>query len=656
MMMLPLGDPAGAGAAQAIEIASERFARLPNGRPSTPDDLLALLVLATQETPPAESADPRFVGAKVQLQKLGLGTDLVLGGADRVGLYLLCVWRVGGEKSPTLETRMRALGSDPKETMRSIWQRTMRLWSRVEEVRSDVHARCIELEKELEPLLPDGLRLRPHQLEPVLRARDSGFRHLFGDDMGLGKTIEILASIVLLGKDAFPMVIACPLSMVGKWAFDCKRWLAKLDPLVHTLNASCDVKSLRMQHADRLILIGSYQQVVRHQEQLQVMRPGMVIGDESHYLANWDSARTRAFVRARSLASHVLLATGTLMPNGRHREAYAQLKIINPNIFQHLVPVDPDNPRRKRGDWFPFARKFCGPKLVFTGGKDKKGNPKTATSYDGRSNEVDFGVLLNRCQTRRTKPEVFGTTGLPSKSRFMIPVQINEKDRMALARERDAVRAKIQSKAREIEDKLCGHGVRDEVVSERVKKVVMSEAVTLISKLRVKLGLIKARWSVGRVDELLSEGHKIVVFCWHNEVAEDAADRYRKKGFSVLLGTGKSSGAARAKIVAEAESGTHDVVVLTSAYREGLTLVAYDWMLMLERWWKSGDEQQAEDRIYRIGQTRDVGIEFIVIPGTYDDAVGELQEWKEAGQAQAQGSADVRTYEWVMREEEAAWM
>jgi hypothetical protein len=645
--MLPFHDPAGTASSEVIGLAESRFEALPNGRPSSVEDLLALLILSTQ-TEADEDPNPRVVAAKVQMDKLGFGSKLTLSPEDQLGLYQLALWRLEQRESLGIRRLLLSRGHEPRAVVRALWQRCVGLWKKVERNRAELAKRCAALEAELEPLLPSGLALLPHQLEGVLRARDSGFRHIFGDDMGLGKTVEILACALLMGNDAFPMLVSCPLSMVYKWKVEAAKWLAKVNPELVTLDRKVHVPTLFAEMGDRpFMLVGSWQAPAYHQQLLQTRHLGLVVGDESHYISNWEAGRTQGFIRSRRRARAVLLATGTLMENGRHREAYSQLKAMNPDCLQHLRQPN-EAGELPKGDRYPYLYRYCGPTKVFVGKRDKEGNPVPVTQFDGRSNEVEFGCLLNRHVTRRTKVEVFGPEELPPKSRYVIPVPISDAQRMGFARTRDQIAAKVRAKAKEVEDHLVAHSVRPAVIEQKVKKVTQSEAVRLISALRLQIGREKAKWSKVRINELLAEGHRPVVFSWHNEVAELAAEAYAKKGVSVLLGTGSSTGRAREKIVAAAEAGEHDVVVLTSAYREGITLTAYDRLMMLERWWKPGSEQQAEDRIHRYGQQLPVAIEYLIIPGTYDEAIGELQVWKERGQVQSQGSAEERVYQWLM--------
>jgi len=461
-------------------------------------------------------------------------------------------------------------------------------------------------------------------------------------------TIEMLTCALLLGDDAFPMLVCSPLSMVGKWKSEALKWMSRRDIVVRNLGRDAGPKKLLDEtRGRRLVMTGTWSQLVAHEGEIRDAKPGLFIGDESHYICGWESKRTQAAIRCRSSFGSVLLGTGTLMPNGRHIEAYPQLKMVAPNLFARFKPERQFEEGLPRGDRPGFMKHFCGPQTLFLG-KDDKGNVRKATSYKGRSNEVEFGHLIAGVMIRRTKSEVFGDDGLPPKTRYAIPVEISDAQRMRLARARDQIKAKIQKRAIQIEKELIAEGLPDDAIEQRVKRTLSSEAVTLMSELRIKLGLIKADWSKQRVKELVSEGHRPVVFGWHDQVIRKAAAHYEKLGLSVLLGTGGTTGRQRDRIVAEAEKGTHDVVVLSSAYREGITLITYNRLIMLERWWIPGHEMQAEDRIHRMGQLRDVAIEYPLIPNSYDDAVGELQVWKEQGQHQAQGSAQERAYQWLM--------
>ncbi|CAG8521499.1 4910_t:CDS:10 [Dentiscutata erythropus] len=69
----------------------------------------------------------------------------------------------------------------------------------------------------------------------------------------------------------------------------------------------------------------------------------------------------------------------------------------------------------------------------------------------------------------------------------------------------------------------------------------------------------------------------------------------------------------------------------------GLNLTAADQCFIMDPWWNPSIEDQAVDRIYRLGQTRPVSIFRFVIENTIEDRVIELQEKKRSMVSQAFG-------------------
>jgi SNF2 family DNA or RNA helicase len=60
----------------------------------------------------------------------------------------------------------------------------------------------------------------------------------------------------------------------------------------------------------------------------------------------------------------------------------------------------------------------------------------------------------------------------------------------------------------------------------------------------------------------------------------------------------------------------------------GLTLTEANHVVHLDRWWNPAVENQATDRVHRIGQTRVVQVRTLVAPGTVEDRIDELLEAK----------------------------
>ena len=60
----------------------------------------------------------------------------------------------------------------------------------------------------------------------------------------------------------------------------------------------------------------------------------------------------------------------------------------------------------------------------------------------------------------------------------------------------------------------------------------------------------------------------------------------------------------------------------------GLNLVGADMVIHLDPWWNSSVQNQATDRAYRIGQTKDVYVVKLICKDTIEEKVVKLQELK----------------------------
>jgi SNF2 family DNA or RNA helicase len=62
----------------------------------------------------------------------------------------------------------------------------------------------------------------------------------------------------------------------------------------------------------------------------------------------------------------------------------------------------------------------------------------------------------------------------------------------------------------------------------------------------------------------------------------------------------------------------------------GLNLTGANHVFHYDRWWNPAVEDQATDRAFRIGQTRDVQVHKLLCAGTLEERIDELIESKKA--------------------------
>jgi hypothetical protein len=84
----------------------------------------------------------------------------------------------------------------------------------------------------------------------------------------------------------------------------------------------------------------------------------------------------------------------------------------------------------------------------------------------------------------------------------------------------------------------------------------------------------------------------------------------------------------RGQIAQDFQNGLFQVLVVTQAAKEGLTLTRANRAYFVERYWTPADEAQAEARIWRIGQTRPTTNYYLLVPGTVDQKMADIIDRK----------------------------
>jgi len=428
--------------------------------------------------------------------------------------------------------------------------------------------------------LPEGVSLYDFQQVGVAYALVTG-RCVIGDEMGLGKTIQALT--VLAVKNAFPATVVCPASLKGNWKREIERALP---------GRSVKVLSGRKASADQLdadIVIVNYDILSAWEPTLGA--PQALVLDESHYAKNKDAARTKA---ALALASRVpedgvvLALTGTPLLN-RPQELLAQLQILG-----RLADIT--GPANKPEGKFLF--RYCGPE-----------NNGYGYTFTGASNTEELNTRLRgTCLIRRLRADALGTNDT-----VRIPAYMSLNGAL--------------DEYRKAESDFIGYLKETEGVAA-ANKARQAEAIARLTKLRVLCGLAKVPATIEWIENWLdsNEGKAIVVFAWHREVQQALVAAF--PGSAYILG-GQSVKVTEAQKERFQAGGTRVIVCSIQAAKEGHTLTAASDVLFVEQPWNPGTQQQAEDRVNRIGQVAKQCFAYSALAeDTVDEMVYELIETK----------------------------
>ena len=442
--------------------------------------------------------------------------------------------------------------------------------------------------------LADGLF--PHQIEGVafLLGRR---RAILADDMGLGKTRQAIVSLRHITPGGRRLVV-CPASVKRNWA----REISLVSPDAPTLIV--DGTSPVSPAAEWVII--NYDILARHVDDLLTVPWAALVFDEAHYLKNHTSARSKlsrqltATAAAATRALVVQLLTGTPLTS-RPRDLFVLLQLAAHPLGRSFLS---------------FAKRYCAA---------EKGEYGWKTG--GASNIEELTVQLHGVMLRRTKDDVLA---LPPKLRSWLPVEVPS-----------GTGARAIKKVFEL---LAGKdsrpvASRDEALRRRGK------LLAFLIEARQELAIAKAPATLDFVRGAIDQGEKVIVFSCFDDPIQKLA---KELDAQAVVVTGKTPAAMRQTLVDRFQNDD-DVCALVAniiAGGTGFNLTAATQVVFNDLDWVPTNHWQAEDRAYRIGQTRTVNVTYFVAKDTIDDFVQAVLETKAAlvtaiveGEALAPGSS-----------------
>ncbi|KAK4272432.1 hypothetical protein QN277_020993 [Acacia crassicarpa] len=144
---------------------------------------------------------------------------------------------------------------------------------------------------------------------------------------------------------------------------------------------------------------------------------------------------------------------------------------------------------------------------------------------------------------------------------------------------------------------------------------------------------------------------KSVVFSQFRKMLILLEQPLKAAGFKTLRLDGTMNAKQRGRVMEEfATGGTEGPMILLASLKAsgtGINLTAASRVYLLEPWWNPGVEEQAMDRVHRIGQKEEVKIVRLIAKNSIEERVLELQEKKKQlakeafGKRRAKGNREV---------------
>ena len=498
---------------------------------------------------------------------------------DRLEKFLEDKWNESYEEA-------RALGQDIYNQLREIPQVKSYMKDRAARIAISGAAALSDdsvvasIKEKFIGLFPEGLELYPFQYVGVQFAELSGGRCLIGDDMGIGKTIQAIA-YAAIHPEQWPVAVVCPANVKFNWEKEVNTWLPAAT--THVVRKGAEP----IPENKDFILI-NYDLMKKQSDNLLDYGIKMVVFDESHYLKNKKAQRTEASLSFAETCESVLCLTGTAVTN-RPIEFFTTLNLLRPAEF----------PSRHR-----YGVRYCG------GQQQYIGYNRHVWNYDGASNTEELHNRTRDFCIRRLKKEVLAE--LPDKIRSIHSV---EPTRDELAAYKETHDSWMQQYAH----------------YKQAGGMPAGFVLNMLTDLRHQCGKLKVGQTIKWVDEYKEQNPDtpLVVFFHHKDVGAALMESFKKK-YNVAGIVGGTAAHIRQQRVEQFQAGKLDIMLCsTLAAKEGITLTAADTVVFIEREWVPGWEEQAEDRINRIGQEADtVWATYISVKGTIDEKFDRVIEDK----------------------------
>ena len=453
--------------------------------------------------------------------------------------------------------------------------------------------------------------LFPHQVEGVafLLGRR---RAILADDMGLGKTRQTIVSLRHVAP-AGPYLVVCPASVKRNWAREIE--LVAPDTSILVIEGTAPVA------ATATWVVVNYDILGRHRATLEQVVWAALVFDEAHYLKNHTSARSKiardVTDRASAQAPHPLtvqLLTGTPLTS-RPRDLFVLLQLVQHPLGRSFLA---------------FAKRYCAAEKGEFGWKT-----------GGASNIDELTVQLHGIMLRRSKDDVLA---LPPKLRTWLPVTVPsttgaraiQKVLSLLTRKlaREGDRSRPVAPVGPVPAAADGAQMQGRegtgAVSARERDArKRGRLLAFVTEARQALAVAKTPSTLDFVRGAIEQGEKVIVFsCFDGPIQKLA----RELGTAAVVLTGKTPGALRQDVVDRFQKDEQVRVFLANiiAGGTGVNLTAATQVVFNDLDWVPTNHWQAEDRAYRIGQTRTVNVTYFVAENTIDDFVHAVLETKAA--------------------------
>jgi non-specific serine/threonine protein kinase len=413
-----------------------------------------------------------------------------------------------------------------------------------------------------------------------------GFGACLADDMGLGKTVQVIAFLERIRVESGGKVLLIiPASLIGNWQKEIERFAPEMTVCVlhgKESNIESDDKDAPF------LYITTYGMVVRL-EKLREIQWDVLILDEAQAIKNPGTKQTKTIKQIN--AKTRIAMTGTPIEN-RLSDLWSLFDFLDAGLL----------------------------------GSAKEFTDFTKRIKESSSDYAKLRTIVNPFILRRLKTDKDVISDLPEK--------VEKKEYASLSKKQVVLYSKLVKELKTKLEEAEGIGRKGLVLASIMKfKQICNHPDQYLG-----LGEYKSEQS-GKFEQLQNiceniyqKRERVLVFTQFKEMTDVISDFlekiFNRKG---LILHGGTSVKKRGDMVEQfnGEEYVPYMVLSLKAGGVGLNLTAANHVIHFDRWWNPAVENQATDRAFRIGQTKNVMVHKFVTEGTIEEKIDLMIEEKQ---------------------------
>ncbi|TAG94583.1 MAG: helicase [Oscillatoriales cyanobacterium] len=415
-------------------------------------------------------------------------------------------------------------------------------------------------------------------------------------------TVQLIGFLLhLQEKDALegPTLLVCPTSVLGNWQREVKKFGPTLKVLLHHGDKRAKGKAFATAIKGKDLIVTSYALVFRDAKEIQGIKWQGLVLDEAQNIKNSESKQSK-IVREIEASFRIAL-TGTPVEN-RLQELWSILEFLNPGYL---------GPRNF------FQRRFAIP----------------IEKYGDRESLQTLRSLVRPFILRRLKTDKSIIQDLPEKQEMTVFC--------GLATEQATLYQQIVETSISELESAEGIQRRGMILALLVKlKQLCNHPALLTAKQNPKALEIKSQESgklqrlLEMLEEVVAQGDRALIFTQFAEWGKLLKPHLEQHlGREVLFLYGGIKQQQREEMIDRFQhdpQGPPIMILSLKAGGTGLNLTRATHVFHYDRWWNPAVENQATDRVFRIGQTRNVQVHKFVCTGTLEEKIHDMIESKKA--------------------------